>query len=156
MRLSVMLAAFVVATMSSVPALADEGAGPYPTPHYSCSDGAVRTPLRTFSLAYRPFPEPFAMFGAQLSEAVEHRLTERGLAPAPRADADVVLTIRYVHARVRSGASHHQVAFMLVGTCPSVSGNYFSTREDLLNLVDRYLRGEIATDSQSLVPHETH
>jgi hypothetical protein len=96
------------------------------------------------------------MFGAQLSEAAEHRLAERGLTPAPRGEADVVLSIRYAHARIRAGASHHQVAFMLIGTCPTVSGNYFDTREELLTLIDRYLSGEIETDSQSSVPHESH
>ena len=133
-----------------------DGAGPYPEPQYACSDGVTRTPPETFSIAYRPFPEPFGMFGAQLSEAAEQHLSELGLRPAPRGQADVVIAIRYMHARIGRGRGHEHIAFMLVGTCPVISANYFSTREQLMDLVDKYVRGEIETESQSLVPHEDH
>jgi len=134
------------------------GPGAYPTPTYSCTRGPVRSPPKTFSVSYRPFPEPFAMFGAQMSEAAETHLAELGLKSAPRNVADVVVTIRYAHAEVgrRRGAAHHGIAFMLVGFCPTTTANYFKNRAELLDLVDRFVDGRLKGDDSSRRPHIEH
>jgi hypothetical protein len=141
-----LLACLFAAAFAVSAAIAQEGGGDGdaagPVPRIACTR-ADATPLRTFSLAYQPFPEPYAMFGAQLSEAAEEALAALGLTLASRADADVVLWIRYGHARVGEATSHEHYAFMLVGSCPVVSLNYFTTRDELLDLVGRYMRGEL-------------
>jgi len=81
------------------------------------------------------------------------------MAAAPRAQADLVLAIRYAHARPgrasRSGHDHG-VAFMMVGTCPTKTANYFSSRAELIALVERFARGELLSDEKTTVPHEVH
>jgi hypothetical protein len=156
--------ALLAFALSSLPAAAQTppstsgGAGPYPLPHYSCTDAAPRAKPETFSVAYRPFPEPYSMFGAQASEAAEAHLAALGLKSAPRDQADVVVAIRFAHARIapRSARAHHDLAFTLVGTCPSSVERRFKTIDDLKAILDAFVRGELRGADTARVSDERH